>query len=202
MNLAAVAVPAGFTREGLPFGVTVVGPALSDFALSRFADALQHALPATVGSTGISIAPAIERPASSRGGHRDVLLAVAGAHLSGLPLNGELTSRGARLVGTAKTASDYRFYALAGTVPAKPGLVKTPGFSGPGIDVELWTLGREAFGAFVAGVPAPMVIGNVTLDDGRVVKSFLCEPYAVEGSEEITALGGFRAYLAKRAGSR
>jgi allophanate hydrolase len=202
MNLAALAVPAGFTRDGLPFGVTVIGSALSDYAIAHFADALHRALPATLGNTGIPVAPPLERPASSRGGNRDVLLAVAGAHLSGLPLNGELTSRGARLVGTAKTSSDYRFYALAGTVPAKPGLVKSPGFSGPGIDVELWTLGREAFGSFVAGVPPPMVIGNVTLDDGRVVKSFLCEPYAVEGSEEITALGGFRAYLAKRAGSR
>ena len=107
-----------------------------------------------------------------RGSQREVLLAVAGAHLTGLPLNGELTSRGARLVGTAKTAAEYRFYALAGTSPAKPGLVRSPGFSGPGIEVELWALGRDAFGSFVAGVPAPMVIGNVTLDDGRVVKSF------------------------------
>jgi allophanate hydrolase len=202
MNLAAVTVPAGFTREGLPFGVTLVGPALSDYALAELADALHRALPATVGNTGVPIAPRLERPASSRGGQREVLLAVAGAHLTGLPLNGELTSRGARLVGTAKTSAEYRFYALAGTVPSKPGLVKSPGFSGPGIEVELWTLGREAFGSFVAGVPAPMVIGNVVLDDGRVVKSFLCEPYALEGSEEITALGGFRAYLAKRAGSR
>jgi allophanate hydrolase len=202
MNLAAVAVPAGFTREGLPFGVTVVGTALSDYAILRFADLLHRVLPATVGNTGVPLAPSVERPSSSRGGQREVLLAVAGAHLSGLPLNGELTSRGARLVATAKTSSDYRFYALAGTAPVKPGLVKSPGFSGPGIEVELWTLGREAFGSFVAGVPSPMVIGNVTLDDGRVVKSFLCEPYALEGSEEITSLGGFRAYLAKRAGSR
>ena len=85
---------------------------------------------------------------------------------------------------------------------AKPGLVRSPGFSGPGIEVELWELGRDAFGSFVAGVPAPMVIGNVTLDDGRVVKSFLCETYALEGSEEITSFGGFRAFLAKRSGDR
>jgi len=202
MNLAAVAVPAGFTRDGLPFGVSVVGPALSDRSILQFADALHRALPATIGSTGVPIAPSSERPVSSRAGKGEVLLAVAGAHLTGLPLNGELTSRGARLVGTAKTSAEYRFYALAGTSPAKPGLVKSPGFSGPGIELELWTLGREAFGSFVAGVPPPMVIGSVTLDDGRLVKSFLCEPYALEGSEEITAFGGFRAYLAKRAGTR
>jgi allophanate hydrolase len=201
MDLAAIAVPSGFTHDGLPFGVSVVGPAFSDRKLADFADRLQRALPATIGSTGVPIAPPSE-PVSSRGERRDVLLAVAGAHLTGLPLNGELTRRGARLVGTAKTAPEYRFYALAGTVPSKPGLVRSPGFSGPGIEVELWTLDREAFGSFVASVPAPMVIGNVTLDDGRVVKSFLCEPYALEGSEEISSFGGFRAYLAKRSGSR
>ena len=203
MDLAAVAVPAGFTAEGLPFGVSVIGPAFSDRTLARFADRLHRALPATLGSTGIALSPPGEaRSASSRPGQSEVLLAVAGAHLTGLPLNGELTSRGARLVGTAKTAADYRFYALAGTVPAKPGLVKSPGFSGPGIEVELWSLGREAFGSFVTGVPSPMVIGSVTLDDGRVVKSFLCEPYALEGSEEITSFGGFRAFLAKRSSNR
>jgi allophanate hydrolase len=201
MDLAVVSVPSGFTREGLPFGVSVIGQAFSDRKLADFADRLQRALPATIGSTGVPIAPPSE-PVSSRGERRDVLLAVAGAHLTGLPLNGELTRRGARLVGTAKTAQDYRFYALAGTVPAKPGLVRSPGFSGPGIDVELWTLEREAFGSFVASVPPPMVIGNVALDDGRTVKSFLCEPYALEGSEEITSYGGFRAFLAKRAGTR
>jgi allophanate hydrolase len=201
MDLAAVAVPAGFTSHGLPFGVSVIGPAFSERKIANFADRLQRTLPATIGNTGAPIAARSE-PVSSRGPKRDVLLAVAGAHLTGLPLNGELTSRGARLVATAKTARDYRFYALAGTVPAKPGLVRSPGFAGPGIEVELWTLDREAFGAFVAGVPPPMVIGSVTLDDGRVVKSFLCEPYALEGSEEITSFGGFRAYLAKRAGTR
>ncbi|HVR20567.1 MAG TPA: allophanate hydrolase, partial [Polyangiaceae bacterium] len=200
MDLAGVSVPAGFTREGLPFGVTLVGAALTDKSLLRFADALHRALPATLGSTSLPLTPPGERPTSVGSSQREVLLAVAGAHLTGLPLNGELTTRGARLVGTAKTAAEYRFYALAGTSPAKPGLVRSPGFSGPGIEVELWALGRDAFGAFVAGVPAPMVIGNVTLNDGRVVKSFLCEPYALEGSEEITSFGGFRAFLAKRSG--
>src|SRR6185503_13361129 len=94
MNLAAVAVPAGFTRDGLPFGVSVVGPALSDRSILQFADALHRALPATIGSTGVPIAPSSERPVSSRAGKGEVLLAVAGAHLTGLPLNGELTSRG------------------------------------------------------------------------------------------------------------
>ena len=176
LDLAGIAVPAGFTNERLPFGVTLLGPAGSDRRLSRFAARLESA-----------------------GGQGEVLLAVAGAHLSGLPLNPQLTSRGARLVATTKTSSAYRFYALAGTMPPKPGLVRAPGFAGPGIEVEVWALDREAFGAFVAEVPPPMAIGSVELADGSVVKGFLCEQHALAGSPEITEFGGFRAYLARSA---
>jgi allophanate hydrolase len=175
LDLAGIAVPAGFTAEELPFGVTLLGPAFSDWKLARFAAKL-------------------ERASASD----EVLLAVAGAHLSGLPLNHQLTSRGARLVRTTKTSPAYRLYALRGTTPPKPGLVHSPGFEGPGIEVEVWALAREAFGAFVAEVPAPMVIGSVELTDRTVVKGFSCEPYALAESAEITEFGGFRAYLAQR----
>jgi allophanate hydrolase len=128
----------------------------------------------------------------------EVLLAVAGAHLRGQPLNGELTSRGASFMVTTRTAPHYRLVALAGTVPAKPGLVRTPGFQGPGIEVEVWVLSPEAFGSFVAAVPSPMVIGTVELEDGKRVKGFLCEPFALEGSTDITHLGGWRPYVGGR----
>ena len=107
---------------------------------------------------------------------------MAGAHLSGQPLNHQLTSRQATLVRTVRSASDYRLYALAGTTPPKPGLVRAPGFSGPGIELEVWSLGREAFGSFVAEVPAPMTIGTAELEDGTRVKGFSCEPAALEGA--------------------
>jgi allophanate hydrolase len=175
LDLAGIAVPAGFTAEGLPFGVTLLGPAFSDWKLARFATKFERA-----------------------GASEEILLAVAGAHLSGLPLNHQLTSRGARLVRTTTTSPAYRFYALHGTTPPKPGLVKSPGFEGPGVEVEVWALTREAFGAFVAEVPAPMVIGTVELADQTLVKGFLCEPHALAESPEITQFGGFRAYLARR----
>jgi allophanate hydrolase len=122
-------------------------------------------------------------------------VSVVGAHLSGQPLNHQLTSRGARLIKTCRTAASYRLFALAKTTPPKPGLVRTPGFSGSGIETEVWRLSRRAFGEFVAEVPAPMGIGTVTLDDGSEVKGFLCEVAALDGARDITEFGGWRGWL-------
>lgn len=135
---------------------------------------------------------------------RKVLLAVAGAHLSGMPLNRELTERGATLVRACLTSSAYELYALSGTIPAKPGLVRRGQRSGEGIEVEVWEMDGDAFGDFVANVPAPMTIASIELEDGQIVKGFSCEPYALERSENITAHGGWRHYcvwLAQRSGS-
>lgn len=129
-----------------------------------------------------------------------VHLAVVGAHLNGQPLNHQLTSRGAIFVAGTRTAADYRLYALANTTPPKPGLVREPDFAGPGIEVEVWRLSAEAFGAFTAAVPPPLAIGNVTLEDGGIVKGFVCEPAALTGATEITEFGGWRAFLASQAG--
>jgi allophanate hydrolase len=129
-----------------------------------------------------------------------ILLAVAGAHLSGMPLNHELTSRGAQLERCCRTSVDYLLYALCGTYPPKPGLVRRPGFVGPGIEIEVWSIAVAAFGEFVAHVPAPMTIGNVELDDGATVKGFCCEPHALEGSEDITGYASWRRYLASQSG--
>jgi allophanate hydrolase len=194
LDLSALAVPAGFSAEGLPFGVTLMGPAFADARLADVAQAFQLKTALSVGATSER---AFVSPVSGADGtNLDlVLLAVAGAHLSGMPLNHELTSRGASLVRTAKTSAEYQLFALAGTVPPKPGLVHRPGFAGPGIEIEVWALDREAFGSFVANVPAPMTIGTVTLEDGLRVKGFSCEPHALEGSPEITHFGGFRAYV-------
>ena len=123
-------------------------------------------------------------------------LAVVGAHLSGQPLNHQLTSRGAHLVSTQRSAAPYRLYALANTSPPKPGIVRAPGFAGPGIELEIWRLSAAAFGSFVAEVPAPMGIGTVELGDGRSVKGFICETAALEGATEITQYGSWRNFLA------
>ena len=123
-------------------------------------------------------------------------LAVVGAHLSGQPLNYQLTSRGGKLLRTTRTAADHRLYALSGTVPAKPGLIRVPGFCGEGLEVEVWQLSATAFGEFTAEVPAPLGIGSLTLADGSCVKGFICEPWGIEGALDITAFGGWRNYLA------
>lgn len=123
-------------------------------------------------------------------------LAVVGAHLSGQPLNRQLTSRGATLITTTRTAPVYRLYALA-TEPPKPGLVRVGDVDGAGaIEVEVWELDAAAFGSFVDEIPAPLGIGRVILDDGTDVAGFMCEPIAVDGAVDITNLGGWRAYRA------
>jgi allophanate hydrolase len=125
-----------------------------------------------------------------------IAVAVVGAHLSGQPLNWQLTQRRGRLLKNAKTEACYRFYALPGTQPLKPGLVREEGFHGPSIEVEVWAVPEDEFGGFVAAVPPPLTIGNVRLSDGDTVKCFLCEPYALAGATEITQFGGWRAFLA------
>ena len=100
------------------------------------------------------------------------------------------------MLKTCRTAADYRLFALANTKPPKPGLVRTPGYSGPGIETEIWGLTATAFGEFVAEVPYPMGIGTVTLDDGSEVKGFLCEVSVLDGARDITEFGGWRAFRA------
>ncbi|MCU1453981.1 MAG: Amidase [Acidimicrobiales bacterium] len=128
-------------------------------------------------------------------------LAVVGAHLTGQPLNHQLTDRGGRLLRTTRTAPTYRLYALA-TEPPKPGLVRVAaGEGGAAIEVEVWELALAEFGAFVAAIPAPLGVGRVLLADGSDVAGFLCEPIAlVSGAVDITGHGGWRAYLRDAAG--
>lgn len=120
---------------------------------------------------------------------------VVGAHLSGLPLNHQLTDLGGTLVGAVKTADRYRLFALPNTQPPKPGMLAVEDGAGASIKAEVWALSAEGFGKFVAALPSPMCIGSVTLSDGSQVKGFLVESIAVEGADDITAFGGWRAYL-------
>lgn len=197
LDLCGVAVPAGFRADGLPLGVTLLSPAFTDAAVLALGARLHAALGGKLGGTatplsGTGVPPVgLEKSAA-------IDLAVVGAHLSGQPLNHQLTSRGATLLRTTRTAADYRFYALANTTPPKPGLVRNPGFTGPGIEIEVWRLSPAAFGAFTAEVPAPLAIGNLVLADGTTVKGFVCEPAALTGSAEITSFGGWRAFLAAK----
>jgi allophanate hydrolase len=125
----------------------------------------------------------------------EVAIAVVGAHLSGMPLNGEIKGLGARFLETTWTAPDYRLYALVGGEPRKPGLLRVAGGQGSAIEVETWAMSAEAFGRFVAAVPPPLTIGTLRLADGRAVKGFLVEAEAIAGARDISSFGGWRAYI-------
>ncbi len=187
LDMSAVALPAGFRDNATAFGVSLIGPAWADRALLELARRYEE------------IAPMPQPPPIDTAGVKPgVQLAVVGAHLAAMPLHWQLTSRDARLVRRCKTAPAYRLYAMAGSTPPKPALVHV-GEGGAAIEVEVYELGLEAFGSFVVDVPPPLAIGTVTLEDGAEVKGFVAEPRALDGASDITALGGWRAYIASLA---
>jgi allophanate hydrolase len=195
LDLCGLAVPASMRADGMPFGVTLLAPAGDDAVLAAIGRVFHAdtALPlGAIGEAQPALAALAVAPNSG-----EIAVAVLGAHLSGMPLNGELRALGARLLERATTAPDYRLYALAAD-PPKPGLVRV-GARGKAIEVEIWALPAEGFGRFVASVPSPLSIGTLRLADGRTVKGFLCEAEAVRNAQDISRCGGWRAYLAEAA---
>jgi allophanate hydrolase len=195
LDLSTVAVPAGMRPDGLPFGVSLIGRAFTEAALLPVADRLHRALNTNLGGSHRTLATTTPLAATipTQG---TLLMAVVGAHLEGQPLNWQLTQRGGRLIRRCKTSADYKFYALKNTTPPKPGLVRVPGYAGGGIEVEVWALPSDTVGSFVDGVPQPLTIGKLRLEDDSLVMGFLAEPSATDDAVEITHLGGWRAYLA------
>ena len=191
LDLSALAVPSDLRADGLPFGITLFGPRDADAQLAAIGHAFQRDVGGTLGKTAARLPKAAQARAPRPG---NMLLSVVGAHLSGQPLNKQLTELTATLVRSCKTAPEYRLYALPNTVPPKPGLVRVSS-AGSAIEVEVWELTAEAFGQFMKGVPAPMTIGTCILEDGSKVHGFSCEPIALEGATDITEFGGWRAYL-------
>jgi allophanate hydrolase len=194
-DLAGVAVPAGFRADGLPFGVTLVGPASSERALLAPADALHRASVSTLGATQLRLPPPSAATPPLAVGY--VALAVCGAHMEDLPLNPQLRDRGAYLVRRTRTAADYRLLALPGGPPERPGLIRVPAGGAP-IEVEIWALPVEQLGSLMTGIPAPLGLGRVKLQDGAEVSGFICEGLAAAGAGAgaNTRVGGWRAYLA------
>ena len=182
LGWCALALPAGTTETGLPFGVTFIAPAAHDAALADLGRRWEGAAP-----------PALPQPQPAT--VATLPIAVVGAHLSGLPLNGQLRERGARLVATTRTAPHYRLYALPGTQPPKPGLQRVAE-GGSAIELEVWDMPQQHLGSFLALIPPPLGLGSVQLDDGRFVHGFLCESHALASARDISAFGGWRAYLA------
>jgi allophanate hydrolase len=197
-DLAGVAVPAGFRADGLPFGVTLVGPAASERALLKVASRLQRASVTTMGALGATLPAADESAPVPTLAPNHVALAVCGAHMSGLPLNVQLRERGAYLLQKTRSASRYRLFALPGGPPHRPGMVRVAQ-GGDSIEVEVWAVPTEHVGSFLAGIPAPLGLGKLELADGTYVVGFICEGFAAEGATDITHFGGWRAYLQSRA---
>jgi allophanate hydrolase len=196
LDLCAVAVPAGFTQGGLPFGVTLSAPAFSEPLVCGIGDALHRACDLNLGATPHKLPVQTRMPAPQD--YELITVAVCGSHMSGLPLNHELVERGARLIGTTATAAKYRLYALDEMLPPRPALVRVKDTRGNAIEVELWEMPLRQFGNFVRGVPPPLCIGTVDLVDGRRIKGFLSETWAVKTARDISAYGGWRGYLASK----
>jgi len=195
LDLCGLAVPASMRPDGTPFGVTLLAPAGEDASLAAIGREFHRATGLPLGALDHP-QPALTRQ-SAAPAPGEIPIAVVGAHLSGMPLNSELRGAGARLLARAKTAQHYRLYALAGTRPPKPGLLRVKNGAGAAIEVEVWALSEAAFGGFVAAVPPPLSIGTLELDDGGEVKGFLVEAEAVAGARDISSFGGWRAFVAE-----
>jgi allophanate hydrolase len=194
LDLAAIAVPVGMRKDGLPSGLTLIGPAFSEPMLCSLGAKLHRSSGVKLGATEFAL-PAATTEFQDSSGNAHITIAVVGAHLTGMPLNHQLTSRGARLIGPARTAARYRLYVLENTTPAKPGLVRSSELSGHAIDVELWRMPVEGMGLFMADIPPPLAIGSIELEDGRKVHGFVCESYAIAGARDISAFGGWRKFM-------
>ncbi|MBI1889328.1 MAG: allophanate hydrolase [Burkholderiales bacterium] len=199
LGMCALALPTGFRSDGLPAGVTLIGPGGADYRLAEFARALEPLLHKRLGrseqepprSGSLTALPEDEAT---------IDVAVVGAHLSGQSLNWQLIERGARLVRSGRTASRYRLYALPGTTPPKPGLIRSDdGAAGCAIEIEVWQMPVRQYGSFVAEIPSPLGIGSLELEDGSSVQGFLCEAWALKDAQDISAYGGWRAFRADAA---
>jgi allophanate hydrolase len=196
LDLCGLALPASLTSKGLPFGITLLAPGGQDARLAEIGRVFHADTALSLGA--LKQPQPLLAPMTPAAADGEMAIAVVGAHLSGLPLNGELRGLGGRLLEAVKTAPDYKLYALNGTVPPKPGLLRVDAGKGAAVELEVWALPKTSFGAFIDGVGTPLSIGTVTLADGRSVKGFLMEAAAVAGARDISSFGGWRAYLAQQ----
>ncbi|MCD0417057.1 allophanate hydrolase [Rubrivivax sp. JA1024] len=193
LDLCALAVPSRFRADGFPSGVTLIAPSGRDSLLAALGQRLHAASEVSVGASSTKVPAPVE--ASSTVAANEIELVVVGAHLSGMPLNHELTSRGARFLRAVSTTPDYKLFALQGGPPFRPGLLRVAPGEGAPIATEVWGISAEGFGSFVAGIPAPLGIGTTRLADGTTPKGFIVEAEGLKGATDISAFGGWRAYM-------
>jgi allophanate hydrolase len=196
LDLCGLALPSAMRPDGAPFGITLLAPAGRDAALASMGRAFHADTALPIGSKALPHAPLAAL--STQAGPGEIIIAVVGAHLSGMALNHELTTLDARLLEATATAPDYKLYALD-TTPPKPGMLRVAAGAGASIKLELWAMTPAAFGKFVAAIPPPLSIGTVKLADGRQAKGFIVEPAAIEGAKDISGYGGWRAFVAEKA---
>ncbi|RTL94612.1 MAG: allophanate hydrolase [Hyphomicrobiales bacterium] len=194
LDICGIAVPAGTRDDGLPMSVTLLAAAGRDGLVAAVARDLHAASGLALGATGWRQSSA--RPAGAAAEDGTIELVVVGAHLSGMPLNGQLKEAGACFCRSARTVPSYKLYELAGQTPPKPGLVRV-GSGGAAIEVEVWRLCADAFGRFVAAIPSPLGIGTIELDDGTSAKGFLAESAGLAAATDISVYGGWRSYVAR-----
>ena len=190
LDLCALAVPA--SMQATPFGITLLAQAGNDATLASLGRVFHAGTGLPLGATGTAQPALAPLPGAPAG---EIAIAVVGAHLTGMPLNGELKFFGARFLERTTTTADYRLFLLPGTTPAKPGLLRVGVDAGVAVDVEIWTMPAEQFGRFVASIPAPLSIGTLTITDGRDVKGFLVEAEATRDARDISAFGGWRNFM-------
>ena len=192
LDMCAFAAPGPFRPDGLPAGVTFIAPHGADARVAALGGAF-HALSGVgFGAARHAVGP-VERATPTDG---FIEIVVVGAHMSGMALNGELTALGGVFDRSVKTEASYRFHALAGGPPKRPGLIRCADGKGKAIDTEVWRLPPEGFGRFVASIPAPLGIGTIRLADGSRPKGFLAEPEGLVGAQDISEYGGWRAFVA------
>jgi len=195
LDLCALALPAAMRPDGIPFGITLLAPAGGDAMLASIGRVFHADTRLTLGARDLAQPPLAPLPTVTG---RDIPIAVVGAHLSGMALNGELKMLGGTLLEATRTAPDYRLFALP-TTPPKPGMLRVEAGKGAAIELEIWSLSPAAFGEFVAAIPPPLSIGTIVLADGRGVKGFVVEATAISDARDISSFGGWRAYMAQKA---
>jgi len=195
LDLCALSLPASMRPDDTPFGITLLAPAGRDALLASIGRVFHADTKLAVGARGVPQPQLSPLPVAIGG---DLAIAVVGAHMSGMALNGELRALGGRLIESAVTAADYRLYALP-TTPPKPGMLRVEAGKGSAIELEVWALSASAFGQFVAAIPPPLSIGTIRLADGRNVKGFLVEAAGLDGARDISRFGGWRTYMAEAA---
>lgn len=192
MDMCGIAVPTPAREDGRPGSVTILAAKDEDALVASVATSLECVGVRNLGATDWQFGDKCEL---SEAKTATIDIAVCGAHMSNLPLNKDLTSRGATFLRAANSAADYKFYALAGGPPSRPGMVKCAQGAGGEIELEIWSMPIEQFGSFMTTIPAPLAIGSVSLNDGSQVNGFICEAAGAEGGDDITHLGSWRQFL-------